>query len=310
MLRKIKIAVILLCCIVAFVLSGCSKVGSEKSHDSSCQIYLDNLPKEYHMLSTEVRSIIEINVSLRNTSSDKKYHVILSDENNYHQTLELMPGTYEVYSISIPNKALAMFDVDTNLKSLLITKNTKIELPVSMTNPSTFVDLMNSNQPTKEILAENIYSRKVQYNGELLDLNTINESMQFSSQDSNKSLAPGEVSYIPSTSHSGISMIVQNKTSRNIPIKEASFSGVRFFQNNVVFPKGITLGMNITNITHAEKGILGTPNYCLGTPMIGIGYDSTTLVYLDENTGDRLSFYISPDNSFVSTILYEFEKYE
>lgn len=68
--------------------------------------------------------------------------------------------------------------------------------------------------------------------------------------------------------------------------------------------------MPISDIAHAEKGLLGTPTYCLGTPIIGIGYDNATLVYIDSDTGDRISLYINKYDSFISTISYEFEKYE
>lgn len=212
MLRKLKITIMLVCsiCIIVFSLSGFSTGTSGNSWGSSCQIYLDNLPSEYEQLSAQIRDTIEISVSLRNTSSNKKYKAILSDKNGFRQTLDLNPGTYEVYYINISNKLLAMFHVHSSLKSIQVTKDSQTQLPVSIDNPDDLIKAIKNSQPTKEILAENIYSRKVQYNGNIIDLNTINKSLEFPS-NINKRLAPGEVAYIPSTSDSTVSIMVQNK---------------------------------------------------------------------------------------------------
>jgi len=295
--------------VLSILLVGCSEESGVNKTESSCSIYLENLPKEYEDLTETIKENIEISVSLRSISSDEKHKIVLSDENEYNVLLPLKPGNYEVYGIYMSNTSLAMFDIDTEVETVTISNGNEFDLPVFMTNPSQFISAIENNSPKKEIIDTDMFSRKVQYNGEIIDLNTIKKVMQFATKD-NESLAPTEEFYIPSTSHAGVSMVVQNQKSGSIPINEATFVGVRFYNNNVVFPKGIIMGMDISSLAHAEDGVLGTPDYFVGTPLIGMGIEHTTLVYLDEDTGDRISFEVKPSDSYISSIKYEFEKYE
>lgn len=105
-------------------------------------------------------------------------------------------------------------------------------------------------------------------------------------------------------------MVVQNQSSSLAALKDAQFIGVRFRSNQVILPRGIRLGMSLAEIAHKETGILGTPAYCQGSPLIGTGHDKTTLVYLDSVRGDRISLTVGAEDNFIGSILYEFERYE
>ncbi|MFY9175691.1 MAG: hypothetical protein WAO24_10230 [Peptococcia bacterium] len=307
--NKLRIFVLLLLTTLVVLLLGCSKDGSEHSFGASCKVYLKDLPLEYELLSKDIRNNIEISTVLRNVSTGKKFSFKLTEKNNFQQTLDLIPGTYDVHSVFISNPALAIFNVDTKLSSVKIVKNSQLELPLFITNHSDFIKTMENNKPTDEILGEEIFSRKVQFNGQIIELNSIKKMLKFKATV-DKQLAAAETAYIPSTSHEGVALVVQNQTNHHLSINDATFIGVHFSKNNVVLPKGITLGMNISTISHSQKGILGTPDYFLGTPLIGTGFNDTTLVYLDKNSGDRISFHVNPNDLHVSSITYEFEKYE
>lgn len=308
-MRKIFLVPLLtFCLILSGVLSGCTKTEEER-WTADCSIYLENLPEEYALLSDEVKEKIQITVSLVGSASGKRFSVKLSDENDYQETISLTPGTYRVSNVYVSDQRLAMFQVDTADKTVEVVKDSQSQLPVKLTDPAGFVETMKANQPLEEILQADPFSRQVQYAGKIVDLNYIWQHMQFSTTE-NKRLSPSEVYYIPSTSHSGVSMVVQNQTSTMIAINEATFIGVRFFNNNVVFPGGITMGMNVPAIAHKTKGLMGVPDYCLGSPLIGQGYSEAVLVYLDPVSGDRISFTVNSGDPLINMVTYEFAKYE
>ena len=303
--KCILLSVIFLC---TLLFAGCSAKNTAR-WNAGCHIFLTQLPPEYEQLSPEIRNTITISVSLRHVASDKQFRAELTDANQYSTNLELLPGTYEITNLYMSDKKLAMFDVKTDLTTLEIRKNETTDLPVSLTDSASFAASVLRNQASAEILSAEPYSRKVQYNGEIIDLMSIPQMMQFS-VPTNKMLKSSETYTIPSTSHAGVAMVVQNQSGKLAPLNDAKFIGVRFFSNQVIFPKGIRLGMGLPEIAHKDTGLLGTPNYCLGSPLIGTGYEAVTLVYIDSASGDRISLTIGAEDRFISSILYEFEQYE
>lgn len=295
-------------CLSALLFSGCGPENTAK-WNAGCHVFLAQLPPEYEQLSPEIKNAVTISITLRHTTSDKKFRAKLTDANHYSADLALLPGSYEIASLYMSDKNLAMFDVTTDLKTIDIRKDEKMELPLTLTDPEGFAASVLRNQASAEILALEPYSRKVQYNGQILDLTAIPQIMQFSVLE-NKMLKPAETYDIASSSHAGVAMVVQNQSSSLAALKDAQFIGVRFRSNQVILPRGIRLGMSLAEIAHKETGILGTPAYCQGSPLIGTGHDKTTLVYLDSVSGDRISLTVGAEDNFIGSILYEFERYE
>lgn len=294
----------------ALGMSGCSKKVDEKSFGAVCEFYVEAFPEGFDQLPQAVRDDMYISISLKNTSSKKGYIAKLTKDNGFRHALNVIPGTYHVYILTSPSEKVVMFDVEMRVDSVTVEKDKRTEVPIYISNPSNFINSLKSNEPTAEILNSDIYSRKVQYNGKIIDLNNIREIMEFSNSYANERIKPTETFKIPSTAKNGISLVVQNQSRTNTNVSEAKFVGVSFSMNNVIFPQGITLGTSLYDIAHAQDGILGTPDYCLGSPFVGAEFESTTLVYIDKDSGDRISFYVNPGDSYVSSITYEFAKYE
>jgi len=301
-------------CVLAMVLlflvqsTGCARNDNVRQYEAVCAIYLDNLPQEFALLPDGLRDCVEITVSIRNVSTDKVFRAKLSDKNSFYQEMELLPGTYDITMVYVSNSGLISLNVESGSASIDVVAHRQTYLPVHISNQAEFREVLRNSQPKEEILTLDIYSRKVQYGEQIMDLNDIQTLMTF--PESQHILHPAEVGYIASTSHSGISLIMQNQTRSSVSTSDATFTGVRFYNVNAVLPGGIGVGMSIPAIAHAEEGVLGTPGYCLGTPLMGIGHDATTFVYLDRISGDRVSFYFNPEDLFVRAITYEFAKYE
>ncbi|WP_149678660.1 hypothetical protein [Thermoclostridium caenicola] len=296
--------------LVAAVVAGCSKSIDASVYNTDCEFYLEGLPEEYNLLPDEIKKETGVWIRLGSVTSDRVYEVLLNEENGFRQSVEgLIPGKYEV-NYGVTNSRYSRLRVKVDINNIIIEKNNHYEIPAYMADPSEFVREIMNLQPQDELLNADIFSRKVQYNGRIIDLYNIRDEMKFVAPK-DKRLAPKETIEIPSSDHEGVSIIVQNQTQKYIEASEATFTGVRFSRNNnVVFPKAITLGTSLRDLAHASEGIMGTPDYCLGSPVVYYNIDATILVYVDKNSGDRISFHYESGKSYVSSITYEFEKYE
>ena len=295
--------------LLAVQLNGCGSTNNNLNWNSGCRISLDDLPPEYSLLSKEIRDDIQISVSFSGTSTDKKYSTILTDANNYSQTLDMQPGIYRMF-VYVSGQNLCMFDVVGNTETIEISNSSFAEISLHLADKDKFVSAMESLKPTSSILECDIFSRQVQYQGEIVDLTKIQEIMTFPIEKQTEYLKPGETCTVVSTSHAGVALIIQNQNTTRCTASEGTIVGVRFWFNEIVFPKGIALGTELSEIAHANTGVLGTPTYCLGSPLLQFSDTRTTLVYLDRNTGDRVSFEIVKGETYVGAIVYEFERYE
>ena len=287
---------------------GMSPISRERTYGATCSVYLENLPPEYDLLPEELRKSIELTATLRNVSSDKTYKLSLTEANGYRQKLDMLPGAYDIHDISISGTQMTLLSVEARQDSVSLVRDRNTDLPIYIKEPAAFVDALVHSRPSEGILASGLYDRIVQYNGELVDLNNIRSQMLFPAN--NDWLSPRDVAYIHSSSHTGVTLIVQNQTGSLIQANEASSTGVSFSNVYTLFPKGITVGTGLSTIVHRDSGILGTPAYCLGSPLLGFGIGTVTLVYLDSESGDRVSFSISENGAYVTGLTYEFAKYE
>lgn len=304
-----RLITLILSIFLIMMMVGCTKSDGTSPYNSSCLVLLKNMPDEYSLLPESIKEEINISVALKNSSSGKTYKARLNDENGYSCELELVPGKYNARVSNNANNKLTMLEVEAEIDSFLLEKDHQAVVPVSITNLSEFVSALKNNEPKPEILEEHIYSRKVQLNGQILNLKDIKATGNFN-LNINERLKPREIYRIPSKVYQGVSLLVQNQSDNFLLPDEATFVGVSFSSNNVVFPKGITLGMNLSEIANVEKGKMGTPTSIIGSPLVALGLGDATLVYLDGDTGDRISITIDPNKSYVRSITYEFAKYE
>lgn len=309
MVKKLHEIVFMACCVIGLLFCGCADKEVQK-WQATCTVFVTDLPEEFAQLPAALREEIRFHVSLSQPSADKRYSITLSKDNDFRQKLFLLPGSYQVSDVYVEKKDLAMFQAVTKTSTIELSKNTNVDLPVLLAEPQTFVDIIHRNIPQDAILSAEIFSHTVQYAGKMLDLNTIRQNIKFSIPD-DRHLSRGERYFAPAEDeNAGVFLILQNKTDAMIPANKADFIGVRFFKNNVVFPKGVTLGMDIADIVHSKNGLWGTPYSCKGTPLIGTGYDFTTLIYLDPESGDRISLDVDPSDPFISALSYEFAQYQ
>ena len=298
------LAVILLC----VAISGCVTDGDTYRYGAICTVYLENLPQEYDLLPGPLRENIEIIVTLRNISSDRDYKFRLTESTDFRYEQALLPGIYSIntYVSQYPRN---LFNVENTFDLLTIEAHTQTSLPLIITNASEFSSTVKENQPGEAILNMDMFSGCVQLDGQVVNIREIQAFLLFGDTTYN-TLRPLETRLLQSTSHPDVTLIMQNQTHDSIPTEQATLTGVQFSGINAVLPQGVGVGMSFSDIAHAESGVYKTPSYILGTPFIGIGYDTATLVFLDYRSGDRISVFVDANDSFARHITYEFAKYE
>ncbi len=293
---------------IALPLAGCANTAQDEAQIVNCQVYLTNLPETYELLSDALKDEIYISVTIYHVVNQERNTVLLSAENDFVAELALDAGTYAV-SVYPSSKGVADFSAICAVESVCITPDAVTDVAVSLEDPAAFSETVTTNVASSEIIAAGLFSRTVQYNGEIIDLNNIQSMMDFSFDDVSD-VKSGERVTIASSSHSGVSLILQNTNLASCTAQECSVIGVRFYSNKSVFPGGITMGTSIYDIAHAQSGILGTPDYVEGNPLIELELDQTTLVYLDPVSGDRVSFETTVGDTYVRYLSYEFAQYQ
>ncbi len=309
MTKSKRIAVLLLCCALIFSLTSCSGHAGESEWGATCQISVDNLPVELDTLPQSVKDDLMFSFYLTGTSNDERYSVELTDENGFSAQLDMLPGSYSVGQVYVREVGGLPIEAEPQTDSVILTKDTETSLTISVTTAQELVSFIQQCTPSDEIMSAENFSRKIQYAGTVMDLNDLAEQMHFVDSRTS-SLAPGDVAYLVSDSTNAVHMIVKNTTEASIPATQASCIGFRFSGCNAILPQGLAVGTALETVTHADSGILKTPSYCRGTPLIGMDIDSTELVYIDPESGDRITCSVNSSAPFISGITYEFEQYQ
>lgn len=288
-------------------MAGCSSKSSDADWNAVCEIHLDNLPEEYNTLPDSIRGQTRVRFSITSPRLDKEYSVELTEENGYKQKIYMVPGSYSIGAVYVRNPALGTLNATTNTNEIVVEKDQVTPVNVSLDQVDSLAETIRRGQPTEEMKEAPLFSRKVQYDGKIVDLNQLRTSIRLDDTDA-KYLSSGETLEVTCPGYDGLIAILKNTTSGMIASNEASIVGMRFYKVDAVFPNGIVVGDSLKSIVHAESGRLGTPSYCTGSPLIGM--EGCTVVYLDPESGDRLSLEIDGRGEFVTSITYEFEVYQ
>ncbi len=287
-----------------FGLTGCGKHALEG--DCECVVSLLEVPKELEMLDENVLEQFVINVELENIYSEKSIDVELTAENDFCEELKLQPGTYLVkYCYAGPGN-LVPLKVEAKQEKLELKRDTPLSVDVMITNGAEFADWAWSSEPTREILEENAFSHKVQFEGQLIDVTQITDYVEFTYDNK----VGGYDKAAISNGEKGVTIVVQNQSEAPAEWQDCKLVEVSFRKNNVVWGQGAFVGMEVKAAVHAREGLYGAPDDMSGTVLAGLSYDSTYVSYLEENSGDKLTLEIVPGGEYIAGIRYALEVFE
>lgn len=301
MRKKILSTLCMLC--IACMMTGCSRnKGNLHEGNIACKIALENIPNELIQMDDKFAGDIEIMVSLDNPVTRMYYEFFLNAENGYTQEALLNQGTYMVsYFYTTPFHYT--IDVEANQPSLIVGPDKGNYVGVHIGNVDELSKQLNEMVASTDILTQDMFSRKVQWNGKVVDIESLKDRIDF---DYSEPVGAFQEVTIESE-RDKVALRVVNETVKPIRWQDCTVKSVIFSGCNAVMPSGTAIGMPYTDVVHEQKGIYGTPNTMRGSILLGFGIDALSAHYNDMTSGDRIIVMSDDSGAFVKTIQYDFE---
>jgi len=286
-------------------MTGCTTTGRLDEGNIACVVELEDIPDEFRELSDDLRERLNIQAYLWNQVKDRSYQVDLNEENGFRQELMLNPGFYQVRWFT-ESPSFLHLDAQAGQEALEVGADKANYLSVYIADPGKLAEDIQWMQPSPGILSQEMYSRKVQWKGELIDLKNIIGYVDFTHE---QPVPAYEQIYLADLSEQvGVTMV--NETDHELPWQECAIQAVTFSGVNAMLPKGVRVGQAFLDVVHKESGSYGTPQAMEGSILFGTGVDQTRAVYLDPVSGDRITVACSPDGQYIIEISYEFAVFE
>ena len=269
-----------------------------KSLNSTITMSISDLPESYYQLSESSRKDLDVVVVLKPTEDypDNKSAVFrLNEANGFSGTEYVTPGDYYVKSVDVvPDVSVPFGSNCTEDRSPVISagrnNNTDFVLPIQE---------YQLYQTKQEILNEKSFSHKIQINDQIYNIEELFDKFTFNMD------SPFECTMIQKKYNSyscneikGLFVITSADDNTNKPV------GVEINDSNIKLWGGMTAGDHITKLTNSKNGCIGTPSYCKGSPIVGLGHDGTTFVFVDPHSEAALQAKISTEDRTIASISY------
>lgn len=302
---KRKIMFLSMVCFAMIILCSCGK--EEKGGDSVCVVELNNMIPEFENMPENVKENIEIIIYIENIVTEKETEAILTRENNFQKKIYLSQGKYRVTSVFLSGgPKLANMELDASREIFSVNKDEISKVEAYITNVEEFTEWLLCMSIKPEIMQTGTFSQRVQFEGNLIELKNIKSYVDFSYD---AEIRPYDKITLKND-EKGVSITIQNQSDVATSWENCEIIEVSFDKNNVIFGQGIYIGIDVKDVMHKEKGILGVPDKMFGTVLMGINYDDTEASYIDDISGDKLTFLIRGDGEYISAITYAFEVFE
>mgnify|MGYP001076183643 CR=1 FL=1 len=299
---------------LSLALAGCGKTGKLDEGDCKCTVSFVDIPKELSMLEENVQKNFSISLTLKNIINEKLYHITLNHDNSFQQEISLNPGVYEVYKPYASQSGNTGITMAADVESVELTADKPSEIHVFVENTDEFTKHWMSVQPMPEMILAEKFDGQIQINRKIVDLRADNASdliaqlnITFESQP-NQVPAYGKIEV--SDGQMGVRLTLQNQSDAPADWHSCKLIGIYVFKNNVVFPKGVTLGMSPDTVCHNSDGLYGEPDAFTRSLLYGWGFDNTHAIYKDAATGDKITVNLGSDNSSIQSIRYELAQFE
>lgn len=288
------------------LMAGCGKEGRLDEGDCPVEVRLAGLPTGYAELTKDQKEKIEVKLQLENETNGKRYSFRLNEDNHFSQEASLKPGTYRVIYCYISGNGAVKMEGEASVESTVISTDTINIISVSVTNEAKFNRWVTQMRPDTGILRAGQFSRTVQFEGEIINLEDILDYVDFTYDQ--KIRARDEA--VIHDSERGVYVTLYNDTKESVSWKKCKVIGVRFTKDNVIFGKGARVKMPAEEILHAKDGIYGTPDSLKGCVLIGAEYDDFDAIYHDNILGDRMTVKVDSFGEYITEISYDFDVFK
>lgn len=304
MRKKLLPTICMLC--LALSMTGCkSYKGDLDEGNIACKIALEDIPQELIQMDEKFAGDIEIEVTVENPVTRMYYEFMLTSANGFVQEATLNPGTYEVKAIYTTPFHYEI-DMLANQSELLVGPDKSNYVGVRVVNESKLTQQLSEMTASTEILTQDMFSRKVQWNGQVVDIMALKDMMNFSY---NEPVNAYEEVTVGNASEK-IAFRVLNETGESAHWRDCTVKGVIFSGCNVVLPQGTANGMAYRDVVHGETGTYGTPEAMTGSILLGLGMESMCAYYNDDVLGDKITVMSDTNGEYVKMIQYDFAVFE
>lgn len=291
-------------------LTGCSKEGKLDEGECKCVVSFVDIPKELSMLEENLQENFTVSVTLKNISNEKLYKIVLNEDNDFKREASLNPGVYQVYGVHASNSNNIGLTLVADKESVTLTADMPVSIRVQVEDTEAFTQHWMSVQPMPEmILAEN-FDGLIQLNRKVFNLRTDSSAIISELNLSHEGQVAAYDKIEVSDADMGITLTLQNQTDTPTGWRNCTVVGLYVSKNNIVFPQGVTLGMAPKTVCNAEDGLYGEPDSFTGSLLYGMGFDDTSAIYHDPESGDKLTINLGASDASIRSIRYELALFE
>ena len=292
--------------VMVLLMAGCGKEGRLDEGECPVEIRLAGLPTGYAELTDDQKEQIVVNLQLENIINEKTYTFRLNEGNRFAQEASLNPGTYRVTYCYISGSGAVRMEGKASVESMDINRETINIISVSVTNETEFNQWVTQMRPDTGILRAGQFSRTVQFEGQIINLEDILDYVDFTYDQPIRAYDK----VVLHNGEKGVHVTLVNDKGESASWQNCKVIGVRFTMDNVIFGKGARVKMPAEEIMHAEDGIYGTPDDLAGCVLIGAEYDDFDAIYHDIILGDRMTVTVDSFGEHITEINYEFAVFE
>ena len=189
---------------------------------------------------------------------------------------------------------------------MTLSPETPSTISIRVDNPEEFTEHWMSIQPMPEMLLADTFCGQVQIDRRIV---AIEEILPYLNLTYTKQVTVGEKLTLTDEPR-GVTVYLQNRGTETTDWKSCTVYGIHVTKNNVVFPKGVTLGMSAQKVCHTKDGLFGEPDSLTGTLLFGWGMGEVNAIYKDPVSGDRIQLDLGSDGSSIQSITYLREQFD
>lgn len=303
---KKRLSIFFTLMLLSLFLTGCTDYSGELDEGNiPCKIALENIPDELLTLEKQSAEEIDIEVTVTNRVTRKYYRFNLTSENGYVQDATLNPGIYEVSTHIFVKPTFYDIQAASYQTDLEVGPDRTNYAGIYITNVSDLAQQIQNRIPSDEIIASDIFSRKVQWEGQIIDIEQVTQLAHFNNIDlvgAYEEASIGGKDYV--------SIKVVNETNQPARWQDCKLKSIYFSGSNAVFSKGVMTGTAFKDVVHSKTGAYGTPDSMKGSILLGAGMESMYAYYNDVYSGDKLTVITDTNGEYVKLIQYDFATFE
>lgn len=304
--RKRCGAVLAMLLMLVVGMAGCGNRGKLDEGNCKCTIVFTDIPRELSMLEENIQENFHVNLTLRNLANDKLYKIVLNASNDYKAEISLHPGTYQVFYPFVNPKANLALSLSADKENVTLSPETPSTISIRVDNPEEFTEHWMAIQPMPEMLLADTFCGQVQIDRQIV---AIEEILPYLNLTYTKQVTVGEKLTLTDEPR-GVTVYLQNRGTETTDWKNCTVYGIQVTKNNVVFPKGVTLGMNARKVCHTKDGLFGEPDSLTGSLLFGWGMGEVNAIYKDPVSGDKIQLDLGSDGSSIQSITYLLQQFD